>query len=167
MNIRKFISDKQSLINEGKRLVSMSDDAKFLRKVTIVNLMLNGASASSLSPSCGETTRTLISWMKSVDEKGFEALRPKKQPGRPERLSKDKKKKLKTLYFRLLKIPDIRYGMGLPCLIIYKKLTESTLEYGNASACSTNLAFHRSARKLFLRKAKKMTRAVMHLKKTR
>ena len=95
MNIRKFISDKQSLINEGKRLVSMSDDAKFLRKVTIVNLMLNGASASSLSPSCGETTRTLISWMKSVDEKGFEALRPKKQPGRPERLSKDKKEKIK------------------------------------------------------------------------
>ena len=94
MNIRKFISDKQSLINEGKRLVSMSDDAKFLRKVTIVNLMLNGASASSLSPSCGETTRTLISWMKSVDEKGFEALRPKKQPGRPERLSKDKKEKV-------------------------------------------------------------------------
>ena len=164
MNIRKFISDKQSLINEGKRLVSMSDDAKFLRKVTIVNLMLNGASASSLSPSCGETTRTLISWMKSVDEK---PSGPKNSQADLRGSLRTKKKKLKTLYFRLLKIPDIRYGMGLPCLIIYKKLTESTLEYGNASACSTNLAFHRSARKLFLRKAKKMTRAVMHLKKTR
>lgn len=95
MNIRKFISDKQALIDEGKRIVSMSDDAKFLRKVTIVNLMLNGASASSLSPSCGETTRTLISWMKSVDEKGFEALRPKKQPGRPNKLSNEQKEKIK------------------------------------------------------------------------
>ena len=96
MNIRTFMSDKQALIDEGKRLVSMSDDAKFLRKVTIVNLMLNGASASSLSPSCGETTRTLISWMKSVDENGFDALRPKKQPGRPARLTAEQKEKIKV-----------------------------------------------------------------------
>ena len=96
MNIRTFLSDKQALIDEGKRIVSMSDDAKFLRKVTIVNLMLNGASASSLSPSCGETTRTLISWMKTVDEKGFDALRPKKQPGRPTRLTAEQKEKIKV-----------------------------------------------------------------------
>ena len=48
MNIRTFKSDKQALIDEGKRLVSLTDDAKFLRKVTLVNLMLNGATASSL-----------------------------------------------------------------------------------------------------------------------
>ncbi|MCD8155077.1 MAG: winged helix-turn-helix domain-containing protein [Clostridiales bacterium] len=96
MNIRTFKSDKQSLIDEGKRIVSMSDDAKFLRKVTIVNLMLNGASASSLSPSCGETSRTLTSWMKIVDEQGFEALRPKKQSGRPNRLTQYQKEKIKV-----------------------------------------------------------------------
>lgn len=77
MNIRTFMSDKKALIEEGKRLVSSTDNAKFLRKVTLVNLMLNGATASSLSPSCGETARTLSSWIKTVDEKGFEALRPK------------------------------------------------------------------------------------------
>lgn len=60
MNIRTFKSDKQAWINEGKRLVSLTDDAKFLRKVTLVNLMLNDATASSLSPSCSETTRTLF-----------------------------------------------------------------------------------------------------------
>lgn len=96
MNTRTFISNKQTLIDEGKRIVSMSDDAKFLRKVTIVNLMLNGASASSLSPSCGETARTLNSWMKSVDEKGFESLRPKKQPGRPNKLTKAQKEEIKV-----------------------------------------------------------------------
>ena len=58
MNIQTFKSDKQALIDEGKRIVSMSDDAKFLRKVTIVNLMLNGCTASSLSPSYEETSRT-------------------------------------------------------------------------------------------------------------
>ncbi len=59
MNIRTFKSDKQQLIQEGKRIVSSSDDAKYLRKVTLVNLMLNGATASSLSECCGETSRTL------------------------------------------------------------------------------------------------------------
>lgn len=97
MNIRTFQSDKQSLIDEGKRIVSMSDDARFLRKVTIVNLMLNGASASSISPACGETTRTLTSWVKAVDEQGFEALRPKKQPGRPNRLSQSQKEEIKVV----------------------------------------------------------------------
>lgn len=96
MNIRTFKSDKQVLIDEGKRIVSSNDDAKFLRKVTIVNLMLNGASPSSLSASCGETTRTLSSWMKAVDEGGFEVLRPKKQPGRPFKLSEAQKEEIKV-----------------------------------------------------------------------
>lgn len=96
MNNRAFKSDKQALIEEGKQIVSSNDDAKYLRKVTIVNLMLNGASASSLSPSCGETSRTLSSWMKAVDEKGFEALRPRKQPGRPFRLTPSQKEEIKV-----------------------------------------------------------------------
>lgn len=103
MNNRSFKSDKQALIDEGRQIVSSNDDAKFLRKVTIVNLMLNGASASSLSPSCGETSRTLTSWMRTVDEKGFEALRPKKQPGRPFRLSPKQKEEIKVV---LLSAPE-------------------------------------------------------------
>ena len=96
MNIRVFRSDKQALIDERRRIVSSNDDAKYLRKVTIVNLMLNGASAASLSPSCGETSRTLSSWMKAVDENGFEALRAKKQPGRPFKLTPDQKEEIKV-----------------------------------------------------------------------
>jgi len=96
MNTRTYKSDKQALINEGKQIVSSNDDAKYLRKVTLVNLMLNGATASSLSPSCGETSRTLTTWMKNVDEHGFEALRPKKQPGRPNKLSSTQKEEIKV-----------------------------------------------------------------------
>ena len=33
MNVRKFKSDKNALIAEGNRIVSSSDDAKFIRKV--------------------------------------------------------------------------------------------------------------------------------------
>ena len=54
MNIRAFKSDKQALIEEGKRIIASGDDARFIRKVTIVNLLLNGASASSLSPSSAQ-----------------------------------------------------------------------------------------------------------------
>ena len=35
MNIRTFISDKQALIDEGKRIVSSNHHARFLRKVSI------------------------------------------------------------------------------------------------------------------------------------
>lgn len=96
MNIRTFMSDKQALIEEGKRIVTSSDDAKYLRKVTIVNLLLNGASTSALSEPCGESSRTLSAWVKQVDEGGFEALRPKKQPGRPNKLTKDQKEEIKV-----------------------------------------------------------------------
>lgn len=95
MNIRTFVSDKQALIEEGKRIVASSDDARYLRKVTIVNLLLNGATASALSAPCGESSRTLSAWVKQVDEGGFEALRPKKQPGRPHKLTKEQKEEIK------------------------------------------------------------------------
>lgn len=96
MNNRVYKSDKQALIDEGQRIVNSSDDAKFLRKVTIVNLILNGMRASALSASCGETVRTLSAWVKAVDEGGFESLRPKKQPGRPQKLTVQQKENIKV-----------------------------------------------------------------------
>ena len=40
MNIRKFKSDKNALIAEGNRIVSSSDDARFIRKVTIYKVIV-------------------------------------------------------------------------------------------------------------------------------
>ena len=96
MNVRKFKSDKNALIAEGNRIVSSSDDAKFIRKVTIVNLLLRGVNAKSLADASGETDRTLSNWARSVDEYGFEALRPRKQPGRPQSLTKSQKENIKV-----------------------------------------------------------------------
>ncbi|WP_332448263.1 helix-turn-helix domain-containing protein [Sphaerochaeta sp.] len=95
MNNRKFKTDKSTLIQEGKQIVNTTEDGKYIRKVTLVNLMLRGVSASQIGDAAGETTRTLTMWMKSVDEHGFESLRPKKQPGRPSRLSKEQKENIK------------------------------------------------------------------------
>lgn len=97
MNNRKFKSDKAELIAEGRRIVSLpSDDAKFLHKVAIVNLMLSGADIRTLANACGKTTRTLSSWIKTVDEQGFESLRTIKRTGRPCRLSKAVKEEIKN-----------------------------------------------------------------------
>ena len=60
MNRRKFKSDINQLKTEGLRLVSLSDDAKFIWRVTIANLMLNGLSTSVLAPSCGESDGTVF-----------------------------------------------------------------------------------------------------------
>ncbi len=95
MNNRKFKSDKSALIQEGNQIVHTTKDGKYLRKVTLVNLMLGGVSAAQIAAAAGETSRTLTLWMKSVDEHGFESLRPKKQPGRPPRLSDVQKENIK------------------------------------------------------------------------
>lgn len=97
MNNRVFKSDKEALIAEGKRIVLSSDDAKYLRKVTIVNLMLGGMKPKVLAEACGETARTLSSWIKAVDEHGFESLRAIKQSGRPSKLSDEQKEEIKVV----------------------------------------------------------------------
>ncbi len=96
MNIRKFKSDKNALIAEGNRIVSSSDDAKFIRKVTIVNLLLRGMNTKLVADACGETDRTLSNWIRTVDECGFEALRPRKQHGRPSYLTTSQKENIKV-----------------------------------------------------------------------
>jgi hypothetical protein len=42
MNNRKFKTDKSTLIQEGKQIVNTTEDGKYIRKVTLVNLMLRG-----------------------------------------------------------------------------------------------------------------------------
>lgn len=80
MNKRKFILDIKQLIFESKSLVPFSDHAKFMRKVTIVTLMLGGIEVAELATACGESSRTFIRWMKAVDEKGFDAVLTPQNP---------------------------------------------------------------------------------------
>jgi transposase len=95
MNNRKLKTDKSALIQEGERIVNTMDEGRYIQKVTLMNLMLHGISASQIGPAAGKTARTLTKWMKAVDEQGFESLRPKKQPGRPARLSSKHKENIK------------------------------------------------------------------------
>ncbi len=87
MPTRKYKTNKDLLLAEGQMIVSSTDDAKYQHKVEIVNLVLGGMAPSTLSEYVSESKNTITMWVKSADEKGFESLRTKKQPGRPPKLS--------------------------------------------------------------------------------
>ena len=97
VKIRKYIHDPAELLREGKRIVSESADNKFVHRVSMVNLILNGLSPKTLAPFCGDSERTLQSWVKNVDEEGWESLVAVKQTGRPGKLTEEQVNELRTI----------------------------------------------------------------------
>lgn len=87
MPSRNYVTDPQVLLAEGQMIVSSTDDAKYQHKVECVNIVLGGMPPSELSKYVAESKNTITQWVKTADEEGFEALHPKKQPGRPQKLT--------------------------------------------------------------------------------
>lgn len=86
---RKYKTDPKRLLAEGQLIVKADNDAKFQHRVEMVNLVLAGMVPSKLSKLCGDSKNAITLWVKTADERGFNALRDKKQTGRPPKLSKD------------------------------------------------------------------------------
>ncbi len=89
MRNHKYINDPRVLLQQGKTIVSENAENKFVHRVTMVNLILAGFSPKELSTFSGDSERTLQTWVKNVDEKGWNSLIAVKQEGRPSRLSKE------------------------------------------------------------------------------
>lgn len=87
MNSRKYSTDPTTLLEQGKAIMSSSDEAVYLFRVFAVNMVLAGTPASQVGASAGYTKAAVTGWVKTVDEKGFEALRPQQHPGRPSKLT--------------------------------------------------------------------------------
>lgn len=87
MPSRNYTTDPKKLLAEGKMIVSSTDDAKYQHRVECVNIVLGGMAPSELSKYVAESKNTITGWVKTADEQGFDALHPKKQPGRPKALS--------------------------------------------------------------------------------
>ena len=101
MRTRTFINDTETLLKQGQKIVSSSNDSKYIYRVTLVNLLLAGKMTSAeLSTLSGVPERTLRTWVKIADEDGFEQLRAVKQEGRPRRLSVDQTAKIKDALSR-------------------------------------------------------------------
>ena len=93
MRIHKYIHDPNTLLEQGKNIVTENADAKFIYRVSMVNLILSGMSPKTLSEFCGYSERTLQNWLKNVDESGWETLMSIKQNGRPCRLTDNQDRK--------------------------------------------------------------------------
>lgn len=83
MKIHRFIHDPNELLEQGKEIVRQSANNKFVHRVSMVNLVLSGMAPRVLAQYCGDGERTIDTWVKRVDEEGWEALVAVKQKGRP------------------------------------------------------------------------------------
>lgn len=97
MRTRQYKHDPQELLKEGLEIIKSSADIKYAHRVTLVNLILSGMNASTLSAYCGESVRTLQTWVQKVDEKGWQSLFAVKQTGRPKILSETQEKEIYDL----------------------------------------------------------------------
>ena len=87
MNAREYKTDPTKLLEQGKAIMSANDDSRYLFKVFAVNMVLSGTPASQVGAYAGYTKASVTSWVKAVDEKGFESLRAKTHSGRPSKLT--------------------------------------------------------------------------------
>lgn len=125
MPARKYKTNPSELLAEGQLIVNSTDDAKYQHKVEMVNLVLSGLTPSYLSNYCGDSKNTITLWVKVADEQGFEALRAKKQSGRPSKLTSDQIAEIRSV---LEEDNPKKYGHNVwdgPSLAAYIKATYS------------------------------------------
>ena len=97
MPTRKYKTDPAVLLAEGQLIVKSGDDAKFQHRVEMVNLVLAGLTPSFLAEHCADSKNAITLWVKTADEQGFEALRDKKQTGRPPRLTAEQVEEVRSI----------------------------------------------------------------------
>ena len=82
-NNRKYKTDPELLLAQGKAIVAAGDEARYQHKGEMVNLVLAGLTPSFLAEYCGDSKNAITGWVKLADERGCEALRDGKATGRP------------------------------------------------------------------------------------
>lgn len=87
MNTRKYNTNPEMLLEQGKAIMSSNDEARFHFKVFAVNMVLSGCPVSQISTMAGVSKVTVTGWVKTADELGFDALRSRQRSGRPPKLS--------------------------------------------------------------------------------
>lgn len=97
MPTRKYKTNPTQLLAEGQLIVNSTTDAKYQHKVEMVNLVLSGLTPSYLSTYCGDSKNAITLWVKIADEQGFEALKGKKQTGRPPKLTAEQIAEIRTI----------------------------------------------------------------------
>lgn len=79
MNTRKYNTNPKILLEQGKAIMSSTDEARFHFKVFAVNMVLFGCPVSQISDMAGVSKVAVTGWVKTADERGFDALRPQRR----------------------------------------------------------------------------------------
>ena len=94
MNSRKYNTDPALLLEQGKAIMTSSNESKYLFRVFAVNMVLSGTPASQIGVSSGFTKAAVTYRVKTVDEKRFEALHSQQHPSRPPKLTEEQLKQI-------------------------------------------------------------------------
>lgn len=97
MNNRRYNTNPETLLEQGKAIMSSSDESRFHFRVFAVNMVLSGCPASQIGAMAGVSKAAVSGWVKAVDEKGFDALRSKGHHGRPKKLSEEQYNEIDTV----------------------------------------------------------------------
>lgn len=97
MNNRKYNTDPELLLKQGKAIMSSTDEARFHFRVFAVNMVLSGCSASQIGAMAGVSKVTVTGWVKTADEQGFDALRSKGHKGASPKLTQEQLNEIDTV----------------------------------------------------------------------
>ena len=97
MNNRRYKTDPNKLLEQGKAIMTSSEESRFLFRVFAVNMVLSGCTASQIGELAGLSKAAVTGWVKTADEQGFDALRSQQRSGRPSKLSKEKIQQIDAL----------------------------------------------------------------------
>ncbi|HSA05827.1 MAG TPA: helix-turn-helix domain-containing protein [Candidatus Gastranaerophilales bacterium] len=73
---------KETVQKEIKNVFKSSESARFIRKIDILALVSNGHHITSVSKLFKISRMSISNWINQANDKGLEALKDKKRPGR-------------------------------------------------------------------------------------
>ena len=97
MNKRKYSTDPGILLEQGKAIMSSTDESRFHFRVFAVNMVLSGCSAAQIGAMAGVSKVAVTGWVKTADEQGFEALKSKGHKGASPKLSEKQREEIDSI----------------------------------------------------------------------
>lgn len=106
MNVRKFKTDPSLLLEQGKSILESSSKSRFYFRVLAVTMALSDWKISQIAEILKVSRMSISTWVKTADEKGFDALKTQKHEGRPSKLTAEQREEID----RVLQSDPNQYG---------------------------------------------------------
>lgn len=88
MNIRKYKTNPEELIQDcNDALAIYADDADYIIKIIAVKSVASGNKVSNVAELLAVSKVAVTGWVKTADEEGIDALRPKQRRGKQPKLN--------------------------------------------------------------------------------